>query len=52
MVVVHLKNLQTQWDSLAEKDLFMSQLYPYLLELADELNTDDIQFIGDRPILH
>jgi hypothetical protein len=52
MVVVHLKNLQIQWDSLAEKDLFLSQLYPYLLELAGELNTDNIQFIGDRPILH
>jgi hypothetical protein len=52
MVVVHLKNLQKQWDSIAEKDLFMSQFYEYLLELADELNTDNIQFIGDRPILH
>jgi hypothetical protein len=52
MVVVQLKNLQTQWDSLEEKDSFMSQFYPYLLELADELHTDDIQFVGDRPILH
>jgi hypothetical protein len=52
MVVVHLKNLQTQWDSIAEKDLFMSHFYEYLLELADELNTDNIQFIGDRPTFH
>jgi hypothetical protein len=52
VVVVQLKNLQTQWDSLAEKDLFMSQLYPYLLDLADELDTDRIQFIGDRQTRH
>jgi hypothetical protein len=52
MVVVHLKNLQSQWDSLAEKDLFLSHLYPYLLDLADELHTDNIQFIGDRPTIH
>lgn len=52
MVAVYLKNLQTQWDSLAEKDIFLNQFYPYLLELADELNTDNIQFIGDRPTLH
>jgi len=52
VVVVHLKNLQSQWDSLAEKDLFLSHLYPYLLDLADELNTDNIQFIGNRPTLH
>jgi hypothetical protein len=52
MVVVRLKNLQTQWDSLAEKDLFMSHFYPYLLELADDLNTDNIQFIGNRQTLH
>jgi hypothetical protein len=52
MVVVHLKNLQTQWDSLAEKDLFMSQLYPYLLDLAEELDTDRIQFIGKLKTLH
>jgi len=52
MVVVQLKNLQTQWDSLEEKDSFMSQFYQYLLELADDLNTDHIQFIGSRPILH
>ncbi len=52
MLIVHLKNLQIQWDSLAEKDLFLSQLYPYLLDLADELDTDRIQFIGDRPTLH
>jgi len=52
MVVVHLKNLQTQWDSIAEKDLFMSHFYEYLLELADELDTDRIQFIGDRPTFH
>jgi hypothetical protein len=52
MVVVHLKNLQIQWDSLAEKDIFFRQFYPYLLDLADELNTDRIQFIGDRPTLH
>jgi hypothetical protein len=52
MVVVQLKNLQTQWDSLEEKDSFMSQFYPYLLELADDLNTDRIQFIGNRQTLH
>jgi hypothetical protein len=52
MVVVHLKNLKTQWDSIAEKDLFMSYFYEYLLDLADELHTDNIQFIGDRPTLH
>jgi hypothetical protein len=51
-MVVHLKNLQTQWDSLTEKEIFFSQFYPYLLDLAEELNTDRIQFIGDRPILH
>jgi hypothetical protein len=52
MTLVQLKNLQTQWGSLLEKDIFLSQLYPYLLELADELNTDDIQFIGNIPTLH
>ena len=52
MVVVQLKNLQTQWDSLEEKDSFMSQFYPYLLALADDLNTDNIQFIGNRQTLH
>jgi hypothetical protein len=52
MVVVQLKNLQTQWDSLEEKDIFLSQFYPYLLDLADDLNTDDIQFIGNIQTLH
>jgi hypothetical protein len=52
MVVVQLKNLQIQWDSLEEKDSFMSQFYPYLLDLADDLNTDNIQFIGNRQTLH
>jgi hypothetical protein len=51
-MVVHLKNLQTQWDSLAEKDLFLNQFYPYLLELAEELGTDRIQLIGDRQTRH
>jgi hypothetical protein len=52
MLVVQLKNLQAQWDSLEEKDIFLSQLYPFLLELADDLNTDDIQFIGNIQTLH
>lgn len=52
MLVVQLKNLQAQWDSLEEKDIFLSQLYPFLLELADDLNTDRIQFIGDRQTRH
>lgn len=52
MVVVRIKNLELNWDSLDDKDEYLDQLYPMLLDLADQLETDRIQFIGEQKTYH
>lgn len=52
MVIVQLRNIETNWQSFDEKAEYLSYLYPYLLKIADELDKDDLYFVGDLPIIH
>jgi len=52
VVIVQLRNIETKWDSFDDKAEYLGFLYPYLLKLADELEQDDIYFVGDLPIVH
>jgi hypothetical protein len=52
MVVVEIKNLPKTWDSLDDKYDFLEDLYIELLNLADRLDADRIQFVGEAQILH
>jgi hypothetical protein len=52
MFIVQLRNIETKWDSFDDKAEYLRYLYPYLLQLADELDKDDIYFVGDLPIVH
>jgi hypothetical protein len=52
MVVVEIKNLPKTWDSLDDKYDFLEDLYIELLNLADRLDADRIQFVGEAQTLH
>lgn len=52
MVIVELKNLETRWDSFDEKAEYLRYLYPYLLWIADEMDKDDLYFMGEVPKIH
>lgn len=52
MVVVQLRNIETNWQSFDEKAEYLRYLYPYLLKIADELDKDDLYFVGDLPTVH
>ena len=48
MVTVEIKGVPEAFDSIVDKYEFLLQLYADLLELADSLNQDNINFIVDR----
>lgn len=48
MVVVEIKGVPEAFDSIMDKYEFLLELYADLLELADRLNEDNINFIVDR----
>jgi hypothetical protein len=52
MVVVQLKGVPTEFECLETKFEFLDYLYTRLIDIAEELDTNTINFIGDRPILH
>jgi hypothetical protein len=51
-MVVKIKGLQTTWDNIEHKFIYLDALYVQLLDLADELETNKIDFIGELPTLH
>lgn len=48
MVTVEIKGVPESFDSIMDKYEFLLQLYTDLLELADRLDEDNINFIVDR----
>lgn len=52
MVIVEIKNLQLNWDSLDDKYDYLESLYPMLLDLSDQLEVDRIQFVGEQKTYH
>lgn len=48
MVTVEIKGVPEAFDSIMDKYEFLLQLYADLLELADRLNEDNINFMMDR----
>ena len=48
MVTVEIKGVPETFDSIVDKYEFLIELYADLLELADRLNQDNINFIVDR----
>lgn len=51
-MVVEIKNLPTEFDSIYDKWDFLTEFYQELLALSDRLDTDTISFIGERKLLH
>ena len=48
MVIVEIKGVPEVFDSIVDKYEFLSELYKDLLDLAEEVNQTDINFIVDR----
>ena len=48
MITVEIKGVPEAFDSIMDKYEFLIELYADLLELADRLNEDNINFIVDR----
>lgn len=48
MIVVEIKGVPEVFDSIVDKYEFLLGLYADLLDLAEELNQLDINFITDR----
>lgn len=48
MVTVEIKGVPEAFDSIMDKYEFLLQLYTELLEVADRLDEDNINFIVDR----
>lgn len=48
MVTVEIKGVPEAFDSIMDKYEFLLQLYTDLLELADRLDEDNINFMVDR----
>lgn len=48
MVVVQIKGVPETFDSITEKYEFLLGLYADLLELAEEIGDNDINFVVDR----
>jgi hypothetical protein len=48
MVTVEIKGVPETFDSIVDKYEFLIELYADLLELADRLNQNNINFIVDR----
>jgi hypothetical protein len=48
VVTVEIKGVPETFDSIMDKYEFLIELYADLLELADKLNEDKINFIVDR----
>lgn len=48
MITVEIKGVPETFDSIMDKYEFLLELYADLLELADKLNEDKINFIVDR----
>jgi len=48
VVTVEIKGVPETFDSIMDKYEFLLELYADLLELADKLNEDKINFIVDR----
>jgi hypothetical protein len=48
VVTVEIKGVPEAFDSIMDKYEFLLELYADLLELADKLNEDKINFIVDR----
>lgn len=47
-MTVEIKGVPEAFDSIVDKYEFLLELYADLLELADRLNEDNINFIVDR----
>ena len=47
-MVVAIKNLPAQFDSLPQKYDFLTDLYQELIALSNRLDSDTISFIADR----
>lgn len=47
-MVVKINNLQTTWDDIEHKFIYLDSLYEQLLDLADELGVDRLEFIGNK----
>lgn len=47
-MTVEIKGVPEDFDSIVDKYEFLLELYADLLELADRLNEDNINFIVDR----
>jgi hypothetical protein len=52
MVVVQLKGVPTEFECLETKFEFLDYLYTRLIDIAEELDTDTIRFIGEQKTLH
>jgi len=52
VVIVEIKNLPKGWDSYDDKYDFLEDLYIKLLNLADKLGSNRIQFVGEQETLH
>ncbi len=50
--MVEIKGVQLSWDSLDDKYDYLESLYPMLLDLADQLDADRIQFFGELKTYH
>jgi hypothetical protein len=48
VITVEIKGVPETFDSIMDKYEFLLELYADLLELADKLNEDKINFIVDR----
>lgn len=48
MITVEIKGVPEAFDSIMDKYEFLLELYADLLELADRLNENNINFIVDR----